>query len=328
MCTLGKNPHPPHDASRSSRRDRLAHELLNLSTAVAVLAGLVTALAFAGALHPLLDWLVHFRAIYAAAGLLALPALAANRRGLTLVAAAVVAVNLGFMAPYAPMPLAERVGYGTTFEVMAVNAYGNHSDHDELIARIRRDKPDILFVSELRHALKDRLVREFPHHVWKPEPYQQFGLFSTFPIEGGEYILAPNGRPTINAVVSTPVGRIRVLGAHPTAPAGVSESHNRNVMLAQIAHAAGSSDEPVVVLGDLNVTMFSSHYAPLERAGLTNARVGRGLRPTWPDWSPVRIPIDHILVSHELEVCDTTVGETFGSDHLPLRATVSSRSQR
>ena len=88
------------------------------------------------------------------------------------------------------------------------------------------------------------------------------------------------------------------------------------------AEAARDSPEPVLLIGDLNVTMFSPHYEQIEDAGMTNARAGRGVQPTWPDWSPVRIPIDHVLVSDEFEVCEMEVLDSFGSDHLPVLATV------
>lgn len=69
--------------------------------------------------------------------------------------------------------------------------------------------------------------------------------------------------------------------------------------------------------------MFSPHYQALEQAGLKNARLGRGVNATWPSFSPLRIPIDHILHSEELQTCGVEVGESFSSDHLPLRASLA-----
>ena len=37
---------------------------------------------------------------------------------------------------------------------------------------------------------------------------------------------------------------------------------------------------------------------------------------------PLRVPIDHVLVSSELGVASYAVGRDFGSDHLPLFATL------
>ena len=73
-------------------------------------------------------------------------------------------------------------------------------------------------------------------------------------------------------------------------------------------------------MGDLNISMWAHHYARFEEvSGLSNARRGFGVAPTWPVWLfPGLIPIDHVLVSEQVVVTDFRTGPSIGSDHLPI----------
>lgn len=301
-------------------RNRAAEELRNLAVGGLVLLALVTLFGFGAELHPYLDWFAHFRAIYILFAVAAAVVLAVQRRPEVVGALALLVANAIPVAPYLARPVAQPA-CAPTVSALSINAYGEASDHDALLALIEAEDPDILWVSELREPLKNRIVKDYPDHVWR-DYYEHYGLFSKYPIEGGRFELAPNGRPTFNVVVITPHGPLRVIGAHPSSPSNADAMRNRNVMLGQIADAARASVEPVLLLGDLNTTMFSPHYRALEDAGLVNARAGRGVQPTWPNYSPppLRIPIDHVMATSDVEICEMEVGEDFGSDHLPLRA--------
>lgn len=84
-----------------------------------------------------------------------------------------------------------------------------------------------------------------------------------------------------------------------------------------------TTDMPIVVVGDLNVTIWSVYYQKMiQLSGLLNTRAGFGILPTYSVVSP-RIPwlsirIDHSLVSSDVKVQDVRTGAYIGSDHLPL----------
>jgi len=85
---------------------------------------------------------------------------------------------------------------------------------------------------------------------------------------------------------------------------------------------------PTVVIGDLNASMFSATYRQLvQGTGLSDARTGRGLMPTWPAGMPswARLALDHVLVPDELIVTDLALGEPTGSDHRGLRVALQWR---
>lgn len=76
----------------------------------------------------------------------------------------------------------------------------------------------------------------------------------------------------------------------------------------------------IVLAGDLNSVPWSPLFRKLLReTRLRPARDGFGITGTWPSFGGfLRMPLDHILVSPEVEVVDFKVGPPVGSDHRPL----------
>jgi endonuclease/exonuclease/phosphatase family metal-dependent hydrolase len=71
----------------------------------------------------------------------------------------------------------------------------------------------------------------------------------------------------------------------------------------------------LVVMGDLNAGCESTEVKGfIDKAGLTEPMCDRA---TFPSWRPVK-RIDHILVSHAIEVTRTRVVDYALSDHLPI----------
>jgi hypothetical protein len=80
----------------------------------------------------------------------------------------------------------------------------------------------------------------------------------------------------------------------------------------QYAGILGVLARAYILLGDLNVTPWSPHFRQLlQQTGLP-AQV-----------PPLRIPLDHCLVSPAFQVIERRVGPRLGSDHLPLIVTLA-----
>jgi len=295
--------------------NRIIREARNLLVACLGLLVLATLAGFLSGVHPLFDWFADFRAIYAVCALLPLIAFVRADRRVAAVAALVVSANLGLIARWMPD---EQPECAANTSVMSVNAFGHRSDHVQLAALADAQAADVLFVSELTPSLKDRLAARHPDHAWNPVA-PGIGLFARHPIAAVEWREA-GGRHFLVATLDTPQGPLRVIGAHPPPPVTADVAAARNQTLQRLGEAAAETNLPTVLLGDLNVTMFSPHYAPVESTGLRNVRDGRGVHATWPAKSPLRIPIDHILHSKHSSVCEVQVLPSFGSDHLPLQA--------
>ena len=108
-------------------------------------------------------------------------------------------------------------------------------------------------------------------------------------------------------VAGTP---LTVLNTHPTHILYASPLH-----LAALRRAAPPKDRPAVILGDMNM------WGPVLTGvlpGWRRAVVGR----TWPSRRP-HSQIDHILVTSSVAVLGGEVLPPVGSDHRPVRATIS-----
>jgi endonuclease/exonuclease/phosphatase (EEP) superfamily protein YafD len=76
----------------------------------------------------------------------------------------------------------------------------------------------------------------------------------------------------------------------------------------------------MVIVGDLNVTMWSPYYQKMMDLApkIYNVRQGFGVTPTWPSSNFTKIPIDHCFLSRDLMAKDFKILESNGSDHLPM----------
>jgi endonuclease/exonuclease/phosphatase family metal-dependent hydrolase len=88
---------------------------------------------------------------------------------------------------------------------------------------------------------------------------------------------------------------------------------------------AGAGD-PVVLLGDLNVTPFSGEIASYRAAGLADAYSLTSRRPrvTWrpKSWLPPIVRVDYILLGAGLTAADARILDIPGSDHRLVLADV------
>jgi endonuclease/exonuclease/phosphatase (EEP) superfamily protein YafD len=100
----------------------------------------------------------------------------------------------------------------------------------------------------------------------------------------------------------------------------------RNEHLRALAELTRKTGGTVIAGGDFNITPWSPNWREFQKhSGLLEARKGMALAPSWPHWLPVkaRIPIDHILVSPDVNVLGVGIGEATGSDHAPIVADLS-----
>ncbi len=108
-------------------------------------------------------------------------------------------------------------------------------------------------------------------------------------------------------------------------PIGANRAHRRDRELSAIAEFVRERQrERFVVLGDFNTTPWSVRFSELlERSGLSESPLGRGLTATWTSRNPLfGLPIDHVLVGRDIQVLDQEVGRDIASDHYPVSATL------
>jgi endonuclease/exonuclease/phosphatase (EEP) superfamily protein YafD len=96
--------------------------------------------------------------------------------------------------------------------------------------------------------------------------------------------------------------------------------------MVEMADFVNQSKHPAIVMGDLNMSMWSPYFRQfIQATGMKSSRQGFGVQPSWPADSPLlQIPIDHCLVSKDdILLIHNRIGKDIGSDHYPLIADLS-----
>jgi endonuclease/exonuclease/phosphatase (EEP) superfamily protein YafD len=305
---------------------------------VTVTIFLVSALSFFGQNHFILDNLSNFRYQYLLmsliAFLLSIVLVKSNKRYYIAAFLSIIAVllNLVEVAPYTTFYKAEYSQQEQGVKVMLTNVLRSNNNYDKVIKLVAIESPDIIFFQEIDRAWLEKLrvlKKTYPYAVESPRE-DCFGImvYSRLPITGikpEECFHQDYSFPyiTFNTLVNGQ--RIRFLSFHTPPPKTEANWKRRNNYLNFIAEKIKTEKTPAVVVGDLNVTLFSFYCKKLMSTGeLIPARKNQGLYPTWPSSfiKPFRVPIDLILTTKEIDVLSFKTGPSIGSDHLPVIAVI------
>jgi len=284
---------------------------------------------FAGRWHWLLDLASHFRWYWllAAVAWFALTARRLGRFSSACLALVVIANGATLLPYWLPATILKGDAAAEPLELVSLNLLADNPRTDAALTYLRHRGADVvvlLEVSEAWAAALEELAALYPHRIVRPRD-DAFGIavLSQLPLGDPEVESPAEGPPMIFATL--PSGRGCLLVAtHPPAPISAEWSGRRDAQLAAIGERAAAEQQPVIVAGDLNASPWSHGFRQLAGPrGLRDSATGRGLQPTWNarHWLP-RIPIDHILVSAEIEVLSRSIGPDVGSDHLPVEATL------
>lgn len=294
---------------------------------VATLLGLAsTAVAFAGSWHWLPELLTHgrFHLLVALAGMSAVWMLQ-GRRAWAAAAGLGAALNLlpifhAHNLGLAPVPLPAQRG----FRILSINVHTLNPHTDRVLACIRQIDPDVVLLMEV----DDRWMQElapltttypFLKAAPRSDPFG-IGLWSRVPWARADIVvLGEAGVPSVAVTVEKAGRQLHLFGTHPLPPASAEYARLRNDQLHHIAVWARGQTGSVLVVGDLNVTPTSPAFRQLVRtSGLRPVRHPPG-RGTWPAFLPLgRIPIDHVLVTPDLQILRFELGPPVGADHLPI----------
>jgi endonuclease/exonuclease/phosphatase (EEP) superfamily protein YafD len=248
-----------------------------------------------------------------------------GRRWLECLAAGAVALlNLALVAPLY-LGSDERAVGAAPIRVIFLNVHTENSRTDRVVSFVKAERPDILALLEVNHGWIEELgdVRALlPHYREEPRE-DNFGIafYSRHPIETADVIrLGEFELPSIIARLRLDGQRLHVVATHPLPPVSIGRWEARNEHLRLVASHAKELEGETILVGDLNVTSWSSLFRGFVRdSGLRDARKGFGLRPSWPSFfPPMGIPIDHALVSSGIVVHRFRCGPNLGSDHYPV----------
>ncbi len=318
MIEAGRTPKNPGHGGLSIVR-RLA-ETAGIFLAAAALLG------YLGRFWWFADNLSHFRVQYAAGlALVAVILFLLRRREAAGWFLLVALINLAEVLPYWFHGPAEAADPGTFSRAILMNVNSRSGDPGRVAETIRHYDPDLVVLEEVTDGWLETLegaLAGYPHRETSPRS-DNFGiaLYSRFAfLDSGVVFPGESKVPSILADLEGPGGRFRLIAAHPLPPISRGYADARNRQLRALADLVRESKDPVLLLGDLNATPWSTHFRRLlRRSGLSDSLRGAGLQPSWPTFQPLlRIPIDHCLYSPRIRIVRRRLGPAIGSDHFPL----------
>jgi endonuclease/exonuclease/phosphatase (EEP) superfamily protein YafD len=315
--------------SRSEREGSAIRITLVFAQTIVLAVFLGSIAGFLGDAHYYLELLSHFPLQYlimALACLLVFVVLHAWWSALF--ACFMVVLNLMTVAPYyLPQAKTPRQEPSYPLKLLFANVESRNNHFADFIRYVMEEDPDVVIIQEATeswihqlHVLEER----FPYHKALPRHGSVgIALYSRLPVEQFEVLALGSERlPGLLARLNRGGGVLSVVTVHPRPPLRPHAFRQRNEQLRDAASIVQALPAPKILVGDLNTSLWSSYYAQLIRhTGLSNARQGFGLRPTWPTYMPVQvgmIPIDHCLVSPDIRVLQMRTGRPIGSDHLPI----------
>jgi endonuclease/exonuclease/phosphatase (EEP) superfamily protein YafD len=291
---------------------------------VAVGVGLTTAIAIAPLPWPL-GLAEHFHLQYLVAAAAIVPLAVALRLTRSADVAAIAALaNLVVVAPHLRPATIHAAADAAPLRVLVLNVHTSSTAHDRVRALLDEADPDVIALLEVDQrwltALEPSLVR-YEGRIEEPRD-DNFGiaLYHRRPLAEARIDFLGGALPTIVARLDTGV---TIIATHPIPPVSRATADDNARQLARVGDLAASLAGPRIVVGDLNATPWSRPFAALlAESGLRDSRAGFGVGasfPAAPAWlAPLRIPIDHALVSPDIAVVDRQVGRDVGSDHLPV----------
>lgn len=303
------------------------------SARLAVLAiAILTFLSFGGPFSDTLELLSHWRIqILGLAVLVAVLATWRSNRRIQAAALAVCVLNAWPMGQHLARsaPVAEGPAQPSDITVLAANLHGGKVDPLSFGTLLDETDPDIVVLTEVTKPVETRLrTRLRDHHfAWAGDPNRLFSIL--IGVRGQQP--APEVRDTLPdqnfpwaSLKACPHACATIIAVHAPHPDGLSPFNAQSRQFAEIM-AESPDIQPDVLLGDLNTTPWSPHYARLlDNTGLKDAAPGIGWVNTWLSALPgLGLRLDHILVGPRVAVRSYKVGPNIGSDHRPVIARLS-----
>jgi endonuclease/exonuclease/phosphatase (EEP) superfamily protein YafD len=263
---------------------------------------------------------------FAAAGAVAVVVVVAllRQRAAALAAAVLAAVLVVTVAPRAlGGPTAPEGAAGPELRVLSANMHFGTGSAEELVALVRRERPDVLSVQELTPGLVRELEAHglgelLPEQILEPTPRAGIGLYSRLPLALAS---APGERrnPLVIAAVNVEgAPAVEVAAVHPPPPLNRSIMPDWRRDLRALPRATPDGALRILA-GDFNATLDHAELRRVLDTGYVDAaaEVGSGLEGTWPHGRrlPPPVAIDHVLADARCGVRSFSVHPIRGTDH-------------
>lgn len=241
-----------------------------------------------------------------------------------------VLLNLAEILPwYFNRPTVVSLDQYEPLKVLSYNVLWKNNNYDKAISLVNREQPDIAIFQEAISHWHPKLIAlkpDYPYHIWAEK--LEMEVYSKLPLNNPQIKLYGTYRGLVIADIKVGDRMVKFVATHayPQLYWGRGGWLIRNEHLQEgIGKYVKNLDRPAIVIGDLNVSMWSPFYRlMIQASGLRNARQGRGILPTHsivaPQFAALSAPIDHCLVTPNIQVANFQLGPAIGSDHLPIIA--------
>lgn len=217
--------------------------------------------------------------------------------------------------------------------VGVVNLLTSNNKFDKVRDELLEKDVDILVVEEIDDKWSSELqdIKSNYPFIYENAREDNFGIavYSKIPIRGLRKVKAGKfDIPVISALCDFDGKEFEIIAVHTTPPISSEYFDNTKKMFKNLAEYIESTDNDVILVGDVNTTAFSHNYKYfVKKSGLKDA--GSIFKTTWSaKYIPLmRITLDHIFVPKTYKVKDFKVGKNVGSDHFPIYAKISFENQ-
>lgn len=210
-------------------------------------------------------------------------------------------------------------------KIFAFNVYQANNNIDLLLASIKIKDPDIILLLETDEKWYKGIGRtksKYPYIV-KEIKSDTYGLMllSKLPLNQAKiHHLISNKIPSVEVELKIDNHHVRILGLHPEPPIFGERTTSINKDEEIIAAASYLNtipkEEALILIGDLNDVAWSNTSNQFRKiTNMKDPRIGRGMFATFPAYSPIKFPLDHIYCTPHFDLVDYAILGSMGSDH-------------
>ncbi len=246
------------------------------------------------------------------------------------VAMAVTLILLPVVQPWRLLPIGETVNESFTqqYKVLSWNVLSSNYEFEKIDKIIADEDADILVLIEVREGFLEKLPSlsryksGLVHPSWRGGGIAVMTKQSDVPLALHEFDYPT--QPAISVALEGDGRRMQLLAVHTFSPMPISRTPHRDRQLDSFVDWSLTQDQPVCMVGDLNITPWAPAFGRITSAGFNDSRNGVGNCASWPSaLGFLGIPIDHALTKGECQVTDRRVlSEAPGSDHRGITFTV------
>lgn len=235
--------------------------------------------------------------------------------------------------PYTPFAKKQTSPSGPStknanISAITANVYMKNHEVQPILNQIYRLEPDLVLLLETDRWWQrqmDTLKATYAYSLSRPldNTYGML-LYSRLPLQNAEIrYLMEDSIPSMHAQVRLRNGsavKIYCLHPRPPVPPESKTSTDRDAELLLVGKMVKQSEEPAIVMGDLNDVAWSyTTRLFLKTSQMFDPRIGRGFYNTFNANNPLmRCSLDHVFHTEAFQLNKLKVLPDINSDHFPI----------